>query len=93
MKKALLIYSLIWVVTVGAFWLGMSREAMGYSLLAFYAVLPIAGLVCSAMSGTQSGLRGIIFSSLFIGIMYMMSQYLTFSLLNMLISQMAFFPR
>ena len=89
MKKALLIYSLIWVVTVGAFWLGMSREAMGYSLLAFYAVLPIAGLVCSAMSGTQSGLRGIIFSSLFIGIMYMMSQYLTFSLLNMLKSSIA----
>lgn len=84
MKKGLLIYSLIWFITVGAFWLGMSREAMGYSLLAFYLILPIAGLVCSAMSGARSGLRGIIFCSLFIGVMYMMSQYLTFSLLNML---------
>ena len=83
MKKGLLMYSLIWLVTVGAFWLGMSREAMGYSLLAFYLVLPIASLVCADISGSRSGFGGIIISSLFIGVMYMMSEYLTFSLLNM----------
>ena len=84
MKKGLLIYSLIWFITVGAFWLGMSREAMGYSLLAFYAVLPISGFVWSWVSGSRSSFRGIIFSSLFIGTMFMMSDYLTFKLLNML---------
>ncbi len=83
MKKGLLIYSLIWLVTVGAFWLGMGRDAMGYSLLVFYLTLPIASLVCADISGARSGFGGIIISSLFIGVMYMMAEYLTFSLLNM----------
>ena len=83
MRKGLLIYSLIWLICVGAFWLGLGRSAMGYSLLVFYLILPIAGLVCSDMPGTRRGLGGIVISSLFIGVMYMMAEYLTFSLLNM----------
>ncbi len=89
MKKGLLKYSLIWLICVGAFWLGLGRSAMGYSLLVFYLALPIAALDCSAISGGRSGFGGIIISSLFIGVMYMMAEYLTFSLLNMVTNSFA----
>ena len=84
-SKAGLIYFLIWVLTVGAFWLGLGRDAMGYSLLAFYAVLPWAGLLCPIFIAIRRfGFFGSIFGSLLIGFSYSAAQYLTFSLANMI---------
>ncbi len=85
MKKGYAIYSGIWIVTVAAFWLGLGRDAMGYSLLAFYAVLPLAGLICPAiMAADGCSFKGVIIGSLVIGIAYSAAQYLTFSLANMI---------
>ena len=85
MKKGLLIYFGVWAVTVAAFWLGLSRDAMGYSLLAFYAVLPAAGIICPAiMAANRCSFGFAIASSVVIGFFYSLAQYVTFSLLNML---------
>lgn len=85
MKKGFLIYFAIWFVMVLSFYLGLSQSAMGYSLLAFYLVLPLAGIVCPAII-VQGGcsFKGAIISSLVIGFAYSAAQYLTFSLLNMI---------
>ena len=85
MKKGLLIYFAIWFVTVASFYLGLSQSAMGYSLLAFYLVLPLAGIVCPVIS-VQNGcsFKGAIIGSIVIGLAYSGAQYLTFSLLNMM---------
>jgi hypothetical protein len=59
---------------------------MGYSLLAFYFVLPIAGFACSAgMAYYGTSFMGAIVGSLVIGFAYSGAQYLTFSLLNMML--------
>ena len=85
MKKGLLIYFGVWAVTILAFYLGLGRDAMGYSLLAFYLVLPLAGIVCPAiMAHDGCSFKGAIIGSLVIGFAYSAAQYLTFSLLNMI---------
>lgn len=86
MKKGLLIYFAIWFVTVASFYLGLSQSAMGYSLLAFYLVLPLAGIVCPVIS-VQNGcsFKGAIIGSIVIGLAYSGAQYFTFSLLNMML--------
>lgn len=84
-KKTGFIYFLIWTVTVGAFWFGLGQDAMGYSLLAFYAVLPVAGFVCAiVMAANGCSFKGAVIGSLLIGFAYSAAQYLTFSLANMI---------
>jgi hypothetical protein len=86
MKKGLLIYFAIWFVTVASFYLGLSQSAMGYSLLAFYLVLPLAGIICPAISVCNGcSFKGAIIGSIVIGLAYSGAQYLTFSLLNMML--------
>lgn len=83
-SKAGLVYFLIWLVTVGAFWVGLGQDAMGYSLLAFYAVLPVSGFACAiAMAAKGCSVKGAIIGSLLIGFAYSAAEYLTFSLANM----------
>ena len=85
-SKAVLVYFIIWVVTVGAFWMGLGRDAMGYSLLAFYGVLPLAGLICPILIARRGcSFLGSILGSLLIGFAYSAAQYLTFSLANMIL--------
>ena len=86
MKKGISIYVFVWVITVASFWLGLGQDAMGYSFLAFYAVLPAAGLICPAiMSKDGCSFKGAIIGSVLIGFAYSAAQYLTFSLANMIL--------
>ena len=58
---------------------------MGYSLLAFYFVLPIAGFACAAgMAYYGATLKDTVIGSIIIGLAYSGAQYATFSLLNMM---------
>ena len=83
-NKAKIVYFLIWTITVAAFWLGLGRDAMGYSLVAFYLVLPITGFVCPIfMASTNRSFKKAVVGSLLIGFAYSLAQYLTFSLANM----------
>lgn len=83
--KCALAYAIIWLTMVASFYMGLGRDAMGYSLLAFYFVLPIAGFACSAgMAYYGATFKGTIIGSIIIGFAYSGAQYLTFSLLNMM---------
>ena len=84
--KCAFAYAIIWLTMVASFYMGLSQSAMGYSLLAFYLVLPIAGFACSAgMAYYGVSFKGAIIGSIVIGLAYSGAQYLTFSLLNMML--------
>lgn len=79
------IYLAVWSLALLMFWLGTQPDdAMGYSLLVFYLVLPIVTLNVSLFIGLDSGWgKGKWLMSLFFGVMYMLAGYGTFSLANM----------
>lgn len=77
-------YLVIWALSIGFFWLGGRRDAMGYSLVTFYLVLPLTTLLLSIWIGRDEGwtrLRWVM--PLFFGLMSMLAPYATFSLANM----------
>lgn len=79
-----LVYTVIWVMCVLLFWLYSGRDAGTYSIFVFWGILPVSTLIISAISGKEDfkpllkiGIVG------FLSVMYMLCDYLTFSLLNM----------
>lgn len=79
-----LVYTVIWALCVLIFWLDSGRDAGVYSVFIFWGILPVSTLIISAISGkedfkplTKLGIVG------FMGVMFMLCDYLTFSLLNM----------
>ncbi len=47
--------SRIWALSIIVFWLGGGSDAMGYSLVVFYLVLPITTLIISVFIGKDDG--------------------------------------
>ena len=79
-----LAYTVIWALCVLLFWLYSGRDAGTYSIFVFWGILPVSTLIISAISGKEDfkpllkiGIVG------FLSVMYMLCDYLTFSLLNM----------
>lgn len=78
-------YLLIWSTAVIFFWLGGRADAMGYSLVVFYGVLPITILILAVFVGKDAAWANSRWLMLlFFGLLYMLAPYLTFSLANML---------
>ena len=78
------VYLVVWGVSVLAFWMGGRTDAMGYSLVVFYAVLPLSTLVLSFFIGCGRAWDGCKRTMLFFfGAMSMLGPYVTFSLSNM----------
>ena len=76
-------YLIIWAMCVLAFWLGGRGDAMGYSLVVLYLVLPVTTFVISIFIGKDEGWReGRWVMLLFFGVMYMLAAWATFSLAN-----------
>ena len=76
-------YLLIWALSIIVFWLGGGSDAMGYSLVVFYLVLPITTLIISVFIGKDDGWANYKWLMLlFFGFMYMLACYATFSLAN-----------
>lgn len=76
-------YLLIWAMAIIVFWIGGRTDAMGYSLVVFYLVLPVSTLVISIFIGKDSGWANYKWIMLlFFGFMYMLASYATFSLAN-----------
>lgn len=77
-------YLLIWAFSVGFFWVAAGpTDAMGYSLLFFYLILPVAAMVVSFFIGRDEEWQGIRWLMLlFFGVMNMLAPYATFSLAN-----------
>jgi len=78
----------VWGVSVAAFWILQAagvEDAMGYSILFLWLILPAAVLVGSYLIGRRNdwGRAKWTLVPVF-GILYMAAEYLTFSLANML---------
>ena len=81
-----LAYLVVWALLLALFWFGSAPDdAMGYALIAFYVVLPVATLVTSALVGvdpTWGRLRWLVIPAF--GVMFMLATYCTFDLANAL---------
>ena len=78
-------YLVIWAFSILSFWLGARQDAMGYSILVFYVILPMTTIILSVCIGKDdvwASSKWILL--LFFGFMYMLASYATFSLANMI---------
>ena len=80
-------YLIVWFLLIFLFWftdMAEGSNVTGYALLAFYVILPVATLITSFLIG-KDRLWGMSkwFMVIFYGVMYMLSEYVTFSLANM----------
>lgn len=83
------VYFVIWLAAVLYFWTFMDPgDGIGYSLLVFYLALPLATLILSIMIGKRDIWGGYKWlSALYFGVMYLLADYMTFRLANMLANQ------
>ena len=49
--KVLLIYVIVWMIIVAAFWFGLRSEPMLFSIAAFYIALPLTTFLVSLYLG------------------------------------------
>lgn len=76
-------YLLIWTLVILDFWLGGGEDAMGYSLMVFWLILPITTFTISVFIGKNSEWKNQkLLMMFFFGVMYMLAAYVTFSLAN-----------
>ncbi len=81
----ILVYLGIWAVTVLSFWIGGGEDAMGYSILSMWLVLPAATAVISFLIGKDEAWNGEKWlMMLFFGALYFLASYATFDLANMI---------
>ncbi len=81
----LLTYLLIWAISLIAFWFFTDgSDAMGYSIMYLWIVLPVTTLIVSILIGNNNYWgKTKWFSSFVMGILYMLAEYATFSAANM----------
>ncbi len=75
----------IWAGGILAFWfLNAGADAMGFSLMYFWILLPVVTFVVSLLIGRENywGI-GKWYSAFFFGLLYMLAEYATFSAANM----------
>ena len=84
MNKKLVTFYIIWGILLFIFWVTNGHiDAMGYSIVAFYIVLPIAIFVTSFRISKYVTVKGLrIFFPILFGFFYMASEFMTFSFLN-----------
>ena len=82
----LLCFLAIWVLTVLSFWcLNFESDAMAYSLIFFYLVLPVSAFITAFFIGRDEAFgHARWLTPLFYGILFLLAEYLTFSLANMI---------
>ena len=84
----IIVYLVIWSMSIIVFWIGGRLDAMGYSLAVFYLVLPITTFVISIFMGKDNSWANYKWLMLlFFGVMYMLALYATFSLANFMFSR------
>ena len=77
-KRILVLYLVVWILSVLSFWLGASNDALAYSILVFYLILLITTIFLSIFIDKKE----MIYWILFFGCMFMMANYCTFLLKN-----------
>lgn len=84
-KKFLLIYLIVWLVIIAAFWLGFRMEPMLFSIVAFYVALPLSAFLVSIFLGRLDTHLKWLFIP-FSGLMQFLAPFITFSLANFITS-------
>ena len=76
----------IWAFALIVFWFFISgSDAMGYSLVFLWIILPVATLVISLLIGKNNHLgKGKWITPIAFGVMHMLAEYATFSVRNMI---------
>lgn len=80
------VYLAVWIISLLVFWIFMSpSDAIVYSLIFLYALLPLTTLVVSFLIGKNNCFGKWKWATpVFFGLMLMLAEYLTFSLSNMI---------
>ena len=80
----ILSYLLIWAVAMIVFWFFTSgSDAMGYSLMFLWIILPVTTFVVSIVIGKNDFWENVKWAfTLFFGVMYMLAEYGTFKMAN-----------
>ncbi|MBQ8227535.1 MAG: helix-turn-helix transcriptional regulator [Clostridia bacterium] len=79
----ILSYMIIWAVSLLVFWSVSEVDAAVYSILVLWLILPAVTLVTAALIGRNFESNKKWLWIIFFGVMYMLSEYLSFSLANM----------
>lgn len=79
----IVIYSLVWLICIIAFWISGDDCGLGYGLLVFYAILPFITFVASYFYGRRES-KWKWFVTAFFGFMEVMACWFTFDLANMI---------
>ncbi len=79
----ILSYMIVWAVSVIVFWSVGEVDAAAYSIFVLWLLLPTVTFVTSLLTGKASESNKKWLWSLFFGVMYMLAEYLSFSLANM----------
>ena len=82
--RPLIVYFIIWLISYAVFFMTDPGDAMGYWIVAFWGVLPIAAIISSIFLGQNKTLnsKALIPIGVYYGVMYMMVPYLTFKMAN-----------
>lgn len=77
-------YLIIWVVAVITFWCFTDeQDGIGYSLVFLWTILPVATFIISLLISRRNYWGGFKWlGSIGFGIMYMLAEYVTFSMAN-----------
>ena len=80
------VYLAVWILSLMVFWIFMDgADAIAYSLIFLYALLPLTTLAVSFLTGKNNCFGKWKWASpVFFGLMLMLAEYLTFSLSNMI---------
>ena len=80
----ILSYMLVWAIAMIVFWFFTSgSDAMGYSLMFLWIILPVTTFVVSIVIGKNDfWKKGKWAFTLFFGVMYMLAEYGTFKMAN-----------
>ena len=89
----IVLYLGIWAFALIVFWFFISgADAMGYSLVFLWIVLPAATLTVSVLLGTHDHLgQWKWFAPLVFGVMHILAEYATFSTANMILNEFSRF--
>lgn len=87
MMRLLLAYLVIWLLSVGVFWILIDgSDALGYGIIFVWLLNPAAAFVVSFLMGKGVSGGKVLVAPVAFGLMCMLLPYLTFSLANTLSS-------
>lgn len=85
-RALLLTYPVVWVFSVASFWLfGAASDALGFTLIHLYFLHPVAIVAVSFAAAFRAvSLRGLLIVPVLLSVGYLLCDFLTFRLANMI---------